>query len=166
MLCLMCGQDNPDELTICPNCKAPMPKPSGTITSAPPQKVYERYNVLKETAEHVKDGSISVEQFAEYLNKTKEILSTKEQEVKDIEIPAEFYQDFEEEMNLGFSGIAMYKEGIDLMLTYVLSRDPSILDKGLEIIYKGNEAINDARMVNRENRRQMEELYMDATSFM
>ncbi len=166
MLCLMCGQDNSDELTTCPNCQAPMPKKNTSISSAPPQKIYERYNAIKEEADKALNGEITPEELAAFLNRTKDILSVKEKEIQEIEIPQEFYDDFVEEMNTGFHGIALFKEGIDVMLAYTRSGNTEVLNQGLDLILRGNEAINDARMINRESRRQMEEMYLDATSFM
>ncbi len=165
MLCLMCGQDNSDEITTCPNCDAPMPKKNAGISSAPPQKVYERYNLIKSYAEKIQNGDISDEEYTKFIRSTKEIFDSKEKDIRSIEIPQEFYNDFLDEMETGFQGLELMRQGLDMMIQYIAIRSDEILSQGLAFVYDGNEKINEAMSINRENRRQMEELYLDS-SFM
>lgn len=159
MLCLMCGQDNSDELTTCPKCNAPMPQKSNGISSAPPKKVYDRYHKIKTLAEQAKNGEISMEEFKDFLLTTKSILETKEKDIKEIEIQPEYHDDFLLEMDVGFHGLQLFYQGIDMLVTYTAIKSDEILERGLMFINDGNELVNEAMSINREHRRQMEELY-------
>ena len=159
MLCLMCGQDNSDELTTCPTCNAPMPQKSNGVSSAPPKKVFDRYNKIKTFAEQAKSGEISSEEFKEFLMKTKSTLETKEKDIKEIEIPQEYYNDFVPEIEIGLRGLQSFYQGIDILITYLSIKSDELLERGLELIYEGNELVNEAMCINREHRRMMEELY-------
>jgi hypothetical protein len=159
MLCLMCGQDNSEELNTCPNCNAPMPKKNSGISSAPPKKVYDRYNKIRTLAEQAKSGEISMEEFREFLLKTKSILETKEKDIKEIEIQQEYYNDFLLELEVGFHGLQLFYQGIDILLTYINIKSDELLERGLQFVNDGNEFVNEAMSINREHRRQMEELY-------
>jgi hypothetical protein len=156
----MCGQDNSEELTVCPNCNAPMPKKQSGISSAPPAKVYDRYNKIKTYAEQVQSGEIPPGEFKDFLLKTKEILVTKEKDIKEIEIPQEYYNDFLYEMEMGFTGLKLFYDGIEELLLYVSGKNEEHMTKGLELVHEGNDRVNEAMSINREHRRQMEELYM------
>jgi len=92
------------------------------------------------------------------------VLARKEQEIRDIEIPSEAYEDFRAELELGFQGIEMYNRGIATMRLYLADKNPAHVHEGLELILDGNEAINEAMRLNRENRRKMEDAFIDSST--
>jgi hypothetical protein len=44
--------------------------------------------------------------------------------------------------------------------------DPAHIEEGLELIREGNELINDAMKINRDNRKKLEEVYIDSSTMM
>lgn len=165
-VCTKCGAQNSDSQKYCISCQSVLPNiPSVQVITAP-DKVMERYNQLKEAADMVLSGEWTIEQYGEFLENVSRILAQKEQEIRDIEIPEEAYDDFSEELQVGFEGIALYNEGIAHMMMYLESQNPDDIEYGLELVYQGNEKINNAMRINRENRRKLEEMYIDTSTMM
>ncbi len=162
----MCGHENPDTATVCTNCKTPIPKMSHMISTAPPAKVSERYMQIKTASDSVLAGAMSMEDYARFLHETRETLSQKEQEIREVEIPEEAYDEFAEELTIGYQGIDLYNEGLEYLVKYTQDGNPVNVSHGLGLIYEGNERINEAMRINRENRRKLEEEYMDIASLM
>jgi hypothetical protein len=143
-----------------------LPKMGNTNTSdiAPHQKVNERYMQFKDAGDKVIQGTWSVDQYNAFLDNISNVLSQKEQEIRNIEIPPEAIEDFRQELEIGFSGIDLYNQGIATMKLYVEDRDGTHIEEGLELIREGNELINEAMRINRENRRKLEEVYIDTST--
>lgn len=166
-LCTRCGAQNPDNLNYCANCNSVLPNiPAATQSPKPPDKVMERYNQLKEASDLVLTGEWSVEEYGEFLENIAQVLAQKEQEIRDIEIPQEAYEDFAEELTVGFEGINLYNEGVAHMMMYLDTQNPEDIHYGLELVLQGNENINQAMKINRENRRKLEEMYIDTSTMM
>jgi len=165
LICIKCGHKNPAGVNYCDSCGAILPKMT-QAEMAPPAKVNERYMLLKDAGEKVRSGEWSVEEFISFLKNISAILSQKEQEIREIEIPSEAIAEFEEELNMGFSGIELYNQGISEMMLYAEDLNPEHLENGVEMIREGNERINEAMRINRENRRKLEEMYIDTSTLM
>lgn len=166
-VCTRCGAQNPDNKKYCVNCQAVLPNiPSATQSPKLPETVMERYYQLREAGDLVVNGEWTVEEYGEFLENISQVLAKKEHEIRDIEIPEEAYDDFSEELEVGFNGIALYNEGIAHMMLYLEDEDPENIEYGLQLVYEGNESINQAMKVNRENRRKLEEMYIDTSTMM
>jgi len=166
LICIKCGFNNPDGSNYCQGCNAVLPK-MHQVSVAPPQKVNERYYQLKEAGEKVLSGEWTIAQYSEFLNNVAQILAQKAEEIREIsenEIPPEAFADFEEELTVGFDGIAHYELGIVEMMLFCSSNDPVHIEKGLELVSAGNEKINEAMRINRDNRRKLEEMYIDTST--
>ena len=166
MLCLMCGHDNPENATVCANCKTPIPRMSHMVSSAPPAKVNDRYLQIKDASDKVLAGQWTIDEYAKYLHDLREVLSQKEREIKEVEIPEESMEEFAEELTVGYHGIDLYNEGISYLMKYTEDGNPINVTHGMQLIYEGNERINDAMRINRENRKKIEEYYMDLDNMM
>jgi hypothetical protein len=166
LLCLKCGFKNPSGANVCQRCNAQLPKMSDTADNAPPPKVNERYMQLKEAGDKAKSGEWPIEEYSKFLTEIHTILSQKEQEIREIEIPEEAIDEFAEELEVGFGGIEMYNQGIANMMLYLEDQNPDHIDYGLELVHEGNEKINEAMRINRENRRKLEEMYIDTSTLM
>ncbi|MFP4498380.1 MAG: hypothetical protein ACLFQV_09240 [Vulcanimicrobiota bacterium] len=129
-----------------------------------PDKEMGRYNQLREAVEKIKSGEWSIDEYADFIENIAEALAQKETEIRDIEIPEEAYDDFAEELEVGFNGIALYNEGVSHMMLYLEDENVEHLDYGLELAYQGNEQINEAMCINRRNRRKLEEMYIDTST--
>lgn len=166
-ICTRCGAQNQDNLKYCTSCNSVLPNiPAATQFPKAPDYVMERYSQLKEAGELVLSGEWTIEEYGEFLENVSKVLADKEQEIRDIEIPEEAYEDFSDELEVGFEGIAMYNEGIAHMMLYLEDQNPEHIEYGLELVHQGNERINNAMRINRENRRKLEEMYIDTSTMM
>jgi hypothetical protein len=134
------------------------------ITDQP--KVNERYLQLKEAGDKVRGGIWTIEEYGTFLDNISRILMQKEQEIREIEIPPEAIEEFREELEIGFAGIELYNNGIAHMKVFLEDRNPEHIDYGLDLVKDGNEKINEAMRINRENRRKLEEMYIDSSTMM
>ncbi|MBM3461350.1 MAG: zinc ribbon domain-containing protein [Armatimonadetes bacterium] len=167
MICVKCGQQNPGGYNYCQRCNAMLPKVAHAAEPsevAAQQKVNERYMQLKEAGDKVVSGEWTVEAYSSFLDGIARILAQKEQDIRDIEIPEEALEDFREELEVGFQGIEMYNQGIANMRLFLDDREPSHIQEGLELVREGNEMINEAMRINRDNRRKLEEMYIDTST--
>ena len=170
MICMKCGEQNPEGINYCQRCNTMLPRvtpqSANTAQQQPPQKVNERYLQLKEAGENVASGAWTVDQYAFFLDHISRVLAQKEQEIRDIEIPPEAFEDFRQELEIGFAGIELYSNGIALMREFLGDGNVGHIQEGLDLIRDGNEMINEAMRINRENRRKLEEVYIDSSTTM
>jgi hypothetical protein len=166
LICVKCGHQNAGGQNYCQHCNAILPKISQAVpeATAAPQKVNERYLQLKDAGDKVVSGAWTVEEYGVFLENISKILTQKEQEIREIEIPPEAVEDFREELEVGFAGIDLYNQGVSIMKLFLEDGEPSHIEEGLELIREGNEMINEAMRINRENRRKLEEMYIDTST--
>lgn len=165
MLCLMCGQDNPEGAGFCSNCKAVIPK-TNIVSSAPPPIVNRRYMLIKTACDKVRSGEWDLNKFGEFVYEVKQSLLEKVEEIKDIGIPEEAMDEFVEELETGYTGVELYLRGVELLILFLSEQKAEHLDQGIVLIAEGNDKINEAMRINRENRRKLEELYSDTEALM
>lgn len=132
----------------------------------PPTPVNERYNQLRTAGEGVLSGHMSLDDFTVFIQNISRTLAAKAQEIRDIDIPAEASDDFTEELEVGFAGIELYERGVEEMALFLQDQNPGHIAQGLSVVAEGNERINDAMRINRENRRKLEEMYIDTSTMM
>lgn len=159
MVCIKCGHENPDNVNYCQKCNALLPKLSAGYKPPPPQKTIGRLKQFKDAVEKVKNKKWSDRDFKKFLDDISQNLTTRAGEIKDVEIPAEIKSEFEEELAIGFDGINLFEEGMKELYLYLGDHSQVSLDKGLKLIEEGNDKINEAMKINRENREKLEEMY-------
>lgn len=162
MICVKCGQQNSPGQNFCQQCNSVLPK-IGDPEQANHQKVNERYLQLKEASDKVLAGTWSMDEYGAFLENIARVLAQKEQEIREMEIPPEAIEDFRRELETGFSGIEMYNHGVSIMMQFLSDSDPAHIHAGLELVRDGNDLINEAMRINRENRRKLEEVCVDST---
>lgn len=140
--------------------------PQETAQAPEPERVNERLMQLEDAARKAAEGEWSQEELGEFLDGIIRILNEREQQIREIEIPPEAVEDFREELEVGFSGIQLYTEGVQRMLLFVEDPNPTHLEEGLDLARQGNDHINEAMRINRDNRRKLEEMYIDASTMM
>ena len=164
---MKCGHQNPMGMNYCQSCNTMLPRvPQAADVDAQHQKVNERYLQLKEAGDKVISGEWSIEEYSNFLDHISRVLAQKEQEIRDIEIPPEAFEDFRQELEVGFQGIELYNNGVATMRLFLADHNPAHIHEGLELIREGNEQINEAMKINRENRRKLEEVYIDSSTMM
>ena len=154
-LCLRCAAPNPPDENYCSKCGATLPKLAYNLGMPSVEQISERYMQFAQAVEYVKTGEWDLERFEAFLTEISEKLSKIEQDLEELPITEDIEEDFEEEMDVGFSGVELYNEGIDILMQYLTEEEPSLLDEGLMKIYQGNELINRARIINRERENKL-----------
>lgn len=158
MFCPKCGCENSELISYCVRCGAKIPHFEQAETSVREHTpINGRLHLIENAVSSVKDGSWSLEEFLDFMQELHNTLLTKEQEIRDIVIPEEATGEFQEELNVGFSGIYLYNQGIGLMLGYEGDDNTEMLDEGLEYVRQGNERINEAMRINLASRSKLEE---------
>jgi hypothetical protein len=165
IVCTRCGTENPAGKRYCTSCQAALPQMVSQEMRTP-DKLTARYNQLRDAADKVTDGEWTLDEYADFMEHIAQVLAEKEEEIREIEIPEEGYEDFAEELEVGFNGIALYNEGISHMLMFVDDQNTDHLDYGLELVLQGNDLLNEAMRINRETRRKLEEMYIDTSTMM
>lgn len=130
---------------------------AGQSSQAPPE-THDRLLQFRDACEKVSSGEWTDDAFTTFLDQVAEMVAQREAQARDLEIPAEAFEEFRLEIEAGFAGIERFSTGITTLRAYLIDRDPSHLDEGLEIIREGSDALNRAVQLNYENRRALETL--------
>lgn len=151
LLCMRCGEMNDPKENYCQKCGATLPKLAYTMEMASVDVVLDLYYKFADKVAQLRTGQITLDEFTEYIDYQADKQARMEEDIKNTDIHEEIMEDFEEELELGFSGIEKVNEGIDLMIRFIEEEQtPTLLDQGLELIKEGCRLINKAKNVNRE----------------
>lgn len=148
--CLNCGHKNSEALKFCEKCNSPLKSWDGIAAG----KVTKRLEQFIEAVEKIKAQKWSIEEFANFIEITSQKLNKIIQGTKEIaaDILKELKPFFEEELETGFGGMKLYKEGINKLKHYLETSDLSYLDEGIKLIRQGNDKINEARTINKDRK--------------
>lgn len=170
------SEDAPEEQSIdCPNCGFSMAADSHSCPSCgfviyaqdpierPAPKTHDRditdrYDQFAGRVQMVRDGRISLADFGTWLETTKRnLLGQRERYYEMIKVSG-YYEDSEDEVNMGMTGILDYEEAMGMMASVVGGEaDIGVLDAALEKMWEGNEKCNEAARLNRRFRAQLED---------
>lgn len=158
MFCFKCGHDNPSTASVCAKCKTALPKMPANY-EAPRPVITERLQKFIDAVDNLKNRVWSADEFKDFLDTMSKTLAEKANDIRSVEIPQEMMEDFMQEMSVGLEGINLYEHGMTEL--YMIFKDNNVnhLDTGLAYIEEGNNKINEAMRINRENRQKMDELY-------
>lgn len=141
------------------------PKPS-FLNPQPeqPEVIDQHLKEVIEACQAVASGDWEIDQFAEYIEQLSVRLAEREDYIKKLPIPEEIIDEIREELELGFSGITYWNDGM-ARLTQFLD-DPSVehLEEGLDLCQQGNDLLNEAAQLNRTNYRRVEQLYRESST--
>lgn len=149
LLCMRCGTMNDPKENYCTKCGATLPKLAYTMEMASVEEIMDLYYKLADMSSRVLTGQINMHQFENMLAAQMEKQHAMEQELRDLDIDEELWPDFEEEMEIGFTGIDMVNEGMETIALYIDDQNPEHIDRGLEMVKKGSININKANRLNR-----------------
>ncbi len=159
IVCLICGQANQQGSSQCSGCGAALPKIMQPTESHGFQKRVGRFNQFKNAAEKAKSGEWSRSEFGEWLSNMSQVLAEKAQELIELYQESGYYEYGPDEVEIGLTGIQEYEQAMEVMWAYVEDGELYHIDEGLELMWEGNEKINEAMRLNREFRRQLEDEY-------
>lgn len=151
MICLKCGYENPVGSNYCDQCSCPLPRME-IFQVLEPTIVSGRLRKIQGYVESIQKGEISLEDFADFIKTTYETLVQKSIEIQEF-VDSTCYRDISpEEVEIGYEGMGSYEEGLREMYSYIEDLDLNHLVHGIELITHGNNCINEAMRINRENR--------------
>ena len=102
--------------------------------------------------------------FGDYIDQLVDRLADREEYIKNMPIPPDIIDEIREELELGFSGITYWNDGLARLAQFVEEPDVEHLEEGLELCRQGNEMINEAAQLNRANYKRVEQLYRESST--
>ncbi len=136
----------------------------GQAMDQQPQVIDAHLKEFEDACQKAADGAWDIETFAEYINQLAEKLAEREDFIKQIEIPPEAIPEVKEELEIGFNGIALWNDGVAAAAQFIDEQDVSFLEEGLELVRQGNDHLNEAMRINRENFKRVEALYRESST--
>lgn len=119
---------------------------------------------VTEACQRVASGDWELEEFADYVDQLAERLAKREEDIKKLPIPEEIIDEIREELEVGFSGITYWNDGVARLAQFTEDPDVEHLEEGLELCRQGNDLLNEAAQLNRANYRRVETLYRESSS--
>lgn len=153
MICMKCGRDNVSNgSTYCSYCNAKLPSSSFMDVMSTPKYETSRLNDVTQYCDCILAGTVSMEDFANYISLTYEHLAG---------LSAGIYQTVEEdaysevandEVESGFEGMQLWESGLSEIYAYTEDMDEAHIKNGLDMVRRGNDLINKAMIMNRNSR--------------
>lgn len=113
-----------------------------------PKVIDKHLQEIEDACQRVVSGEWDPEQFAEYIDQLAEKLAERENFIRQIEIPPEAIAEVKDELEVGFSGIAHWNDGVARLAQFVEDPDVAHLEEGLEQCRQGNDLLNEAMRIN------------------
>jgi hypothetical protein len=129
-----------------------------------PEPIDQHLSEVTEACQHVAAGEWDLDQFADYIEQLAERLAEREEFIKSMPIPPEIIDEIREELELGFSGITYWNDGVARLAQFPDDPDVEHLEEGLELCRQGNDLLNEAAQLNRANYKRVEQLYRESSA--
>ena len=153
MLCMRCGRDNIDNGSgHCMYCQAKLPSMSLYQVMNSPAMETSRLDEVKRYCDGVLDGSVPIENFADFISATYNHLVSLSSGIYEIVEAENYIQDSPEEIESGYEGMNLWETGLMEIYAYIEDSDEAHIKNGLDMITRGNELVNVAMQINREQR--------------
>ncbi len=153
---MQCGGQNTKEDKRCKSCGAIMPHYEMTPT-VKVEVVTGRFKIFHDAVEAVKTGNMPVEAFYELLQNQYAILLEKRGEIETILHETNYAETAATEVSQGIQGMDHYEMGVQEMSMFCEDGEVIHLENGLDMIRMGNDMLNDAKRINRMDRKKLEE---------
>ena len=164
------------------------------VAAAPEHVVIEDLAVaVREMVDAFVRGEANAAMFRIFLDDTARDLAEKEQQLADLDVPPSVFEIMREELELGLEGIGWVLQGLATLRLAIGGDAPNLPDggeeaeladageaaiiddpvdlstlfeEGIALVVAGNEHLNEAMRLNRENRGRLEEACGDASTLM
>lgn len=113
-------------------------------------KVQGQYLKFKKAVDACKSGDWGPDEMHDFLERTSRYLEPKAAHIFDCISVKGYRDDASEECDCAEGGVEHYETGMSEMWLYCEDGDPGHLDRGLEILRKGNDMVNYAMKLNRD----------------
>jgi hypothetical protein len=140
------------------------PHPRFLQQSDSPEPIEQHLNEVTEACQRVASGDWDLDQFGDYIDQLVERLAEREEFIKNMPIPPEIIDEIREELELGFSGITYWNDGVARLAQFADDPDFEHLEEGLELCRQGNDLINEAAQLNRANYKRVEALFRESST--
>ncbi|MBI3928288.1 MAG: hypothetical protein HY319_22280 [Armatimonadetes bacterium] len=157
IVCLVCEHTNQPGVGQCTHCGAALPRILQPTSVDQFEKRTSRYNQFREAGQKAKEGKWSPEEYADWLQNISRLLAQKARYLIDLYHSTGYYEYGAEEVEMGITGIQDYEQAMETMWEFIEDGDPRHIERGLELMWEGNEKINEAMRLNREFRRRLED---------
>lgn len=135
-----------------------------SLDQNPPQVIDQHLAEVEEACQRVASGDWDLDKFAEYIEQLANRLTELEDTIKNMPIPPEIIDEIREELEIGFSGITYWNDGLARLAQFPDSPEVEHLEEGLELCREGNDLLNEAATLNRANYERVEALYRESSS--
>lgn len=162
LVCVRCGHKNPEGQKYCESCNANLPRISESVAAPPPEKINIHYNQLKEAGEKIQTGEFTPEQYLGVLDRIYNVVTERLNDLENLEISDEIRASVDEELQLGVAGIQYFLQGIDEMRVYLDDSNVEHITVGMESVYQGNEHLNAALDMARDNIRKLRDMGIES----
>jgi hypothetical protein len=132
--------------------------------SEEPEVIDQHLLEVTEACQRVASGDWELDQFADYIDQLVDRLAEREEFIKNMPIPAEIIDEIREELEVGFSGITYWNDGVARLALFPDDPDVEHLEEGLELCRQGNDLLNEAAQLNRANYKRVETLYRESST--
>jgi hypothetical protein len=129
-----------------------------------PEVIDQHLLEVTEACQRVASGDWELDQFADYIDQLVERLAEREEFIKNMPIPPEIIDEIREELEVGFSGITYWNDGVARLAQFPDDPDVEHLEEGLELCRQGNDLLNEAAQLNRANYKRVETLYRESST--
>ncbi len=119
-------------------------------------RVTGRYEQFRQAAERARAGEWNAEEFEAFLLHLYDILTAKAVDCRAFIEESRYREEAPDEVDRGLRGLDLYEVGMHEMWLYLEDGDPGHLDSGLEMLWEGNEKINEAMRLNRDSREDLD----------
>ena len=156
IICMQCGAQNGKGAKVCASCGAILPR-MDTSSMVTVDKIAGRFTQFRDAVERVKEGHWSSEEFLEFLQNIYALLSEKRAGTEQL-IQETGYEEYaDDEVSQGRDGMDQYELGMQELSLFLEDGETDHLDQGLDLIWQGNERLNDAMRINRAERKKLED---------
>lgn len=156
IICMQCGAQSHKGAKSCSSCGAILPR-MDTSSMVTVDKIAGRFQQFKDAVDRVKTGQWQSEEFFDFLQNIYALLADKRSGTEQL-IQETGYEEYsDDEVRQGRDGMDHYEMGMQEMSLFVEDGDTAHLDHGLDLIWQGNERINDAMRINRAERKKLED---------
>ena len=159
IICLVCGSENQPNQKNCAKCHAVIPKMDySTSTSAiTGGRVTGRFELFQDAVRKLKMAEWTPDEFGHLVENMQNLLGNLASSYVMFVEESGHADNSIDEVEMCFSGIEDYEAGMATLISYLDTGDMSLLDTGLQLIWDGNEKINEGQRLNLEFQRTLEE---------
>lgn len=159
--CPYCAREVDLDATECPHCRLNLDVRDPLNAPAPrghADNMTGRYEEFQRKVEGLRMGSISPEQFIEWLAKIRVLLVAKRDSYIKTVGEMDYYEAHAQEVEMAIEGIYAFEDAVEEMWQFTLGQtDISGLDTALANMWQANEKINEAMRLNRSFRAGLED---------